>query len=424
VQELRRLTGWAHAGFVTAGAQTAVQLLGLLSGIVIIRSLAIDEYAYYTIANTALGAMSLMTDSGVTSGVFAEGGKVWQDRARLGAVLSAGLAIRKRLSGLAVLVAVPLLGLLLRRQGASWLELTLLIASILPLYLSTVTAQLLETVPRLHQRLLPLYSIQVGTNVGRLAIVALLIPVWPFAAVASLVAAVPQWWANWRLRRLAATQADWHASADTEARKRLSLQVRRTLPSTIYYVFSGQLTIWLIAIFGRADSVAAVGALGRLAIAVGIPSAMFAAVAIPRYARIPAADRSRVVRRYWQSQLVLAFTCLILVGALATFPRAVLAVLGPHYSGLEREAVLMAVSSVVWILAGSAHSLAAARGVVAPPLLVVPYCIIGQALLVLLLPMQTVTGVIWAGLLSAASQWLLHTAYFIWTARRAPAATS
>jgi hypothetical protein len=88
---------------------------------VIIRSLAIDEYAYYTIANTALGAMSVVTDSGVTSGVFAEGGKVWQDRARLGAVLSAGLAIRKRLSGLAVLVAVPLLGLLLRRQGASWL---------------------------------------------------------------------------------------------------------------------------------------------------------------------------------------------------------------------------------------------------------------------------------------------------------------
>ena len=70
------------------------------------------------------------------------------------------------------------------------------------------------------------------------------------------------------------------------------------------------------------------------------------------------------------------------------------------------------------MMSGLAYVLGASRGVVASPLLVVPYCFVGQVVLMLVLPLDSVSGVIWIALLSAASQWLMHTVYFVQASSR------
>lgn len=415
---VRRLMGSAGTALLTGGAQAVVQLAGLVSGVLVIRNLTPEQYAYYTIATSALGVMTVLMDSGVGNGVLAYGGQVWQDRTRLGAIVAAGLGLRRQLALFALAVSLPITGWLLRHQGAGWVETILVTASILPLYVATVSGQLLETVPRLHQHLLPLQRIQIGSNLGRAALIAIVLPWWPLAAVAASVTSIPQWIGNWRLRKLADSQVDWRVAVDPEIRARLLVLVRRTMPGAIYYALSGQLTVWLISIFGATTSVAAVGALGRLAMILSVLGAVFGVIAVPRFARIPDHDRHRVARRYWQSQLLVAAACAVPIVAMAAFPDAALAVLGPHYSGLHREVVLMAASSMAGLMGGAAYSLGAARGIVAPPLLIVSYCVVGQVLLILLLPLSTVSGVIWVGLLSAASQWVLHVAWFSRAMRR------
>ncbi|HTB66230.1 MAG TPA: hypothetical protein VK727_08380 [Steroidobacteraceae bacterium] len=414
-----RALDWARSVFITGAAQVAVQLLGFVSGVVVIRTLSPHQYAYYTIVTAALGTMTVLTDGGVGNGVLAAGGAVWQDRGRLGAVLATGMQLRRRLAVFAVLAALPVSAYLLWRQGASWRETALISLSILPAYLATVTGQLLEAVPRLHQRVLPLQRIQILNNLGRAIILVALVPRWPFAAVAAVAAAAPQWWANWRLRRLAGVHADWRAPADPEVHQRLVAQVSRTLPAAIYYSLSGQLAIWVISIFGHATAVAAVGALSRLTMILSLAGTVFATLVIPRFARLSALQPQLIARRYWQSQTLLAATFVVPVALLAWFPHPVLALLGPHYSGFAREALLMAVSSVFGVLSGAAFSLGAARGVVARPQLLLPYCIIGQICLLLLLPVNSVAGVVAVGLLSNVSQWILHVVYFRWASRRA-----
>jgi len=333
-------------------------------------------------------------------------------------VLAAGIVLRRQLAVFALLISLPLTAGLLRHQGAGWIQAILVTISILPVFLATLAGHLFEIIPRLHQRLWPLQRIQITTNLARAALIAIALPLWPLAAVASLLAAVPQWWANRQLRRIADDAADWRRPADPAIRARLVPLVRRTMPGAIYYALSGQLTVWLISIFGLTSAVAAVGALGRLAMILSVLSAGFGVLAVPRFARIPRTEPKRVLRRYWQWQSLLALACAAPLLALASFPAPVLAILGPHYSGLEHEVVLMAASSLAVMMSGAAYSLAAARGVVAPPLLTVTYCIVGQVCLVLLLPLDSVAGVIWIGLLSAASQWLLHTGYFLFVSRR------
>lgn len=413
----RRWTGWTWAGLYTTAAQGFVQLFGFIAGILVVRTLSPREYAYYTIVTAGLGTMTVLTDGGVASGVLAQGGAVWQDRARLGRVIATGMWLRMRMSIVAVGIGLPMMATLLRHQGASWVEASLVAASILPVFLATVSGHLLEIAPRLHQALAPLQRIQVGANAARAALIAIAVPVWPSAAVVSILTALPQWWGNWRTRRLAARFALWRSSCDDEVKRRIVAQVRRTMPSAIYYAVSGQLTVWLISIFGDSRNVAAVGALSRFAVLLGVVTAVFAALASPRFARIPPEDARRIGRRYVQIQLAVTGVCAIPLLAIVFFSGPALQILGPHYVGLQREVVLMALSGVVATVGGAAFSLGAARGVVAPPQLVIPYSLALQIGLLLVFPVGTVAGVIWVGLLSALAQWLLHVGYFAWQLR-------
>jgi hypothetical protein len=81
------------------------------------------------------------------------------------------------------------------------------------------------------------------------------------------------------------------------------------------------------------------------------------------------------------------------------------------------EAVLMGASSLVAIMVGAAYTLGAARGIIAPPSLILPLGIALQVGLIVALPIDTVSGVIMLGLVSEAGLGLAHAAYFAWKLR-------
>lgn len=415
--EGRRFTDWMRTGVATAAAQGMVQGLGFLSSLIIVRSLDPREYAIYTITAAGLGTMTVLTDSGVGNSVLALGGTVWRDPLRLGAVIATGIRLRRRFSLMALAAGIPLMLVLMRVQGVSWSESALAAASIVPVFLATVTNHMFESVPRLHQRLAPMQALQVIANLGRLLAVAGVVTLWPLAALANAVTAVPQWWANLRLRRLAAGMADWRQPADPQIEERISAQVRRATPGVLYYAFSGQLSVWLIAIFGKSSAVAAVGAVGRLAMVMNVLGTAFSILALPRFARIPAEDGLRVRSRYVQAQLLLAAASCLPLGLLVLFPGPTLALLGPHYSGLQYEALLMGLNGMATVVCGAAYGLGASRGIIASPALTLPTSLLLQVLLILALPLNTAAGVIWVGILSAVGQWLVHVGYFRWRCR-------
>ncbi len=82
------IVSWGKLISITGSAQIIVQAVGFASGILIIRLLPVQEYAFYTLANTMLGAMTVLSDGGISTGVMAQGGKVWEDKLKLGKVLA------------------------------------------------------------------------------------------------------------------------------------------------------------------------------------------------------------------------------------------------------------------------------------------------------------------------------------------------
>ena len=100
---LRRLIrgGRVVGSFVTV--QVIVQLIGFLSGILLIRMLEQREYAFFTIANTMQGTLNLLADVSIIVGLVSIGGKVWQNPPRFSQLISTARHLRRRLA----LVASP-----------------------------------------------------------------------------------------------------------------------------------------------------------------------------------------------------------------------------------------------------------------------------------------------------------------------------
>src|SRR5437763_2746967 len=128
---LRRLIrgGRVVGSFVTV--QVIVQLIGFLSGILLIRMLEQREYAFFTIANTMQGTLNLLADVGISLGLVSIGGRVWQDRPRFSQLISTALHLRRRLGLAAVIVVTPLLAFLLAKNGASFTYTTVLVVVVL-----------------------------------------------------------------------------------------------------------------------------------------------------------------------------------------------------------------------------------------------------------------------------------------------------
>src|SRR4051812_39271310 len=90
-----QMVEWGKLISITGSAQVLIQAIGFVSGIMIIRLLSTSEYALYTLANTMLGTMTLLTDGGINTGVMAQGGRVWQDKVKLGIVMNTGMDLRR-----------------------------------------------------------------------------------------------------------------------------------------------------------------------------------------------------------------------------------------------------------------------------------------------------------------------------------------
>src|ERR1700684_1365568 len=89
----KRSLQWFKLIAMTGAAQVLIQALGLIRGILIVRLLPTKEYAFYTIANTMLGTITLLADGGISNGVISQGGKVWNDKRKLGSVIVTGLEL-------------------------------------------------------------------------------------------------------------------------------------------------------------------------------------------------------------------------------------------------------------------------------------------------------------------------------------------
>lgn len=388
-----RVRNWIKLITVTGSAQLIVQFIGLISGIAVIRVLPTHEYGIYTLANTMLGTMIILADGGISYGVMAQGGKVWQDKAKLGAVLATGMQLRKLFAVGSLIIAVPCLLYLLRHHNASWIMALLVVMSLIPAFFTSLSGTILQIPPQLHQDIGPLQKNSVIANLLRLVLTLITLFAFPWAFVAVLAAGLSQLWANIKLKKIASGYADWLQAPDPKIKKELLSFVMRIIPGSIYYCISGQITVWLISFFGNTHAVAQIGALGRLAMTLSVFSTLLTTLVLPRFARLPD-NKKEIFKKFAQIQFVLWVLAGLIIGIAYLFPTEILWVLGKAYGNLKTELVLTITGSCMGLIAGSSFYLATSRGWVINPLISIPLTITAITVGVMFMDISTLIGIL------------------------------
>jgi O-antigen/teichoic acid export membrane protein len=352
---------WTKLFAITISAQAVVQLLGLLSGILIIRLLPTTEYAFYTLANTMLGTMTVLADGGISAGVMAHGAKVWQDRQKLGVVINTGLILRRKFAIYSLIISLPVLFYLLRVHGAGLVFSLLIILSVIPAFYAALSDNLLEIASKLHQDISRLQKNQIAAGIGRFFMITISLFLFPWTFIAILGNGLPRIWANLRLKKISAEYADPAQKPDPVIKKEILSVVKKILPGSIYYCLSGQITIFILSIFGNTNSIAQAGALSRLSMLLTVFTVVISTLIIPRFARIP--NNSKLIfKRYIQIQLILLLFSGCITGIVYLFPTQTLWILGKNYSNLKMEVVLNVAVSCINLIAGICFSLNTSRG--------------------------------------------------------------
>lgn len=390
-----------------AFAQAAVQVIGFLSGILLVRRLEQREYAYFTIANTMQGTINVLADIGISIGLVSIGGRVWQDRHRFGELIVTALHLRRRLGAIAILIVTPLLYFMLVKNGASVTYAIILIAVILFGLGMQLSLGVLSVVPRLHSDIGRIQTIDLTGAIARFCVLLALMFIFLNAGIAAAVGAGALVLQYFLLRMYVARVVDLHAQENAEDRAAMQGFIRTQAANAVFFCLQGQITVFLISFFGRhADSVAEVGALGRLAMIFAVMSNLLTNVFAPAFARCQSPRRLR-----WQYAGIVGTVggfCLVVLAAAALFPHAFLYVLGSKYAHLERELILMVAGAVASALTGTFWALNSSKAWVHGSWLYIPLTLATQVALIPFTDFTTVRGVLIFNLISALPNLLLN----------------
>jgi len=389
--------------------QAVVQIIGFLSGILLVRTLEQREYAYFTIANTMQGTINLLADIGISVGLVSIGGRVWQDRPRFGQLISTALSVRKKLGAAAIIIVTPALYFLLVKNGASFFYSTVLIIVILAGLLIQLSVGVLEVVPRLRSDIARIQSIDLTGAIARLLVLVTLMYFFLNAGVAVAVATATLLLQYAMLRKYVAGVIDLDAPENAEDRAAMFGFIRKLAANAVFYCLQGQITVFLISFFARrTSSVAEVGALGRLAMIFAVLSNLLTNVFVPAFARCQSARKLR-----WLYAAIIggvgAFSLLVLCGA-EIFPDQFLFVLGSKYAHLHRELLVMVGGAVLSALTGTFWALNASKAWVAGSWLYIPLTLATQIALIPYTDFSSVMGVLTFNLISAIPNLLLNIA--------------
>src|SRR5438034_1815536 len=351
--------------------QATVQLIAFSSGILLVRWLPQHEYAFYTIANAMQAALMLLADIGISVGLVSIGGRVWQDRHRFGELINTGLGLRRKLAAIAAIIVAPILYAMLAKNGASQIYTLLLIIFVLAGFSIQLSIDIFSIVPRLHSDISRIQKIDFTCAIVCLLLIVGLIFMFATAGLAVAIASATFLLQYFLLRSYAAKVVDLNANENAEDRSEIIRLIKSLAANALFYCFQGQITVFLISFFARhAESVAEVGALGRLAMIFTVLMNMLTNIFVPAFARCH--DKRKLHWLYIGIVGgVVLFSSAVIAGA-AFFPEQFLFVLGNRYAHLHRELLLMVGVAVISALSGTLWLLNASKAWITGAWLYIP----------------------------------------------------
>ena len=389
---LATLRRWASLSGQVAGMQVLVQGVSAVTGLLLIRAMEKDAYAWFTLAASMLATLHLLADGGISTALTSIGGRVYQNAAEFSRLLADGRRMALRLALAGVVLSAPFFWHLYTRLGTpptmTGTLLALAVLGMLPAMLAT-----LLTVPlRLHSRARQAQAAELlGACVRLLLCGSLLWLGWGDARAlfaGTILASISHAW----LVRRQTREFTLPTPSATGHQKEITGFVRALYGNHIFFCVQGQIATWLIGWLAGVEQVADLGALSRLAVLVAAFGAPFTHLVAPSMARI---QNVRILRRRFALAMTVVFGCTLLVLIAAAWqPGWFLWLLGEKYAHLKAELILALAAQGVTLSTSVCWGLIIVRGWIHHAWITIVTNLTGLALGACLFQLQTVHGML------------------------------
>lgn len=396
----------------TGSSQILIQVIGFLAGIAIIRLMPAREYALYILANTLLGVISILADGGIATGVLSEGGKVWKNKQKLGEVLNTGLYLRKKFSVFSLTLGLPILIYFLNDHNASWFSVILICTAIVITFYLNLSNRLFEVVSKLHQDIKPLQANRLKVSVIRFACTLILMFLSPVSYLAIAGNSFSLIYGNRNLKKIISPFVDRQAKINKEYQNNILRIVKKNLPNAIYFAFSGQITIWLISLFGNTIETAQIGALSRLSMLLSAPIMIITTLFVPRFSKL-LPKRSYLLNSFIKIFIIMSLFVSLLLLIVFFFSNQILWVLGEEYANLNRALFFSFLGGCVNFFIGVLFSLNSSRGWIIKPVILIPLNILIAIVGFFFFNVSSLLGVLYYNVFLLSLRFLINLSFLL-----------
>ncbi len=398
-----RIKHWAKLLLSFLAGQGSVQVINLLTGFFLLRWLSIDDFAQTSVIFGFQLTVGFLIDVGFSSSITALVGNRFQDKEIVGKYVRAAQGFRNQL----FLVIIPLssLAFYLIATKHNWplVEQAVLFGSIIVSLFFQGWVGYYSSSLLMNKQISKYYTPQVAGSFARLSICYIL----------HLSSALSAWTNTWINTAAIAINGLYYRYSsenflikpekdDPNISREMFRYISPLIPSTIFYGFQGQISLFLITFFGQTKNIAEVAALGRLGQIFMLLGAFNLIVVEPYIAQVSQRD---LPRRYTQIMTagVLVATGIGIIGFV--FPQPLLWLLGPKYQNLQIEVGWVVASSCIYYVGTLAWTMNSARKWIYWwfTLAYIVTVLITQLGGVLLLNLSTTMGVIYFNLISTTA---------------------
>ncbi len=354
--------GGAGAAAATLGTflmgQGLVQVLTLATGLVLVRWMAVEEFAMYRSAFAFQFIMGALVDLGLSGSIVAMIGRDRDDPGVVGGFIHAAKRYRDRLFVVMLAVYAVVFPLMTLQHGWGWSNQLILFVCVAA-FTYCQGYKMYGAALLVHGRLRGFYAAQLAHAGVKLAVIVALHGLgWLTATAALGLAAATVLLEGVLLHRQARRYLQEPTHADADKSRALLRVVRPLMPLIAFGAFQSQVAVLVAMAVGANRTIAEVGALDKVWGLFVVLDAATSVVFAPMIAKLPAA---RLPGRYAGVLLLGAILGAGVTCGVFLFPAPVMWLLGPQYAGLGYEAGLMTAAASLTFLSRMAAGLNQAR---------------------------------------------------------------
>lgn len=391
-------------GVSFTSGEAILQVLQAANGLLMVWLLSVEDFAVYAVFTAAMGFASHMLGFGITPTIISLVGMDFQDKAKVGRYLMAGSSLRLWMLLLVSPLGIGILWFSCLKIGITFISIVLLTGLLVIANYLTSQIDLFCAPLQMLGRIGTLYRCLAIGEVVRIIITVLLWSAGLLSVGAAVLASVIVLAISYgALIFMTRDHFEKPIVSPLKERQQLVDLVLPSIPNALFGAFQGQITIFISAMLGNTQQIAAVGALSRLARLVSFLSAANSMIVGPALAKMGDA----VFWRRLPFALLAAggISCLIAISGLA-FPDILIKIMGAKYHNLASVVWLVTLGSGLVYFLGVLGTMRTFRRWVAwwASFATILLVLLAQSVVLLYFNMETISGVLMLGIFATLAR--------------------